>query len=253
MFSFDLFPAIVLILITGFLAYNTSFLKKKVIWHMSILQTLYLVVFPGILFVIFYSYVQSVIDRPLVPNNFLSDNTLTTIIMLAVLFTYGGLAIHAVTKMLSETALRYEETEVAQINSYFHRKFSHNLIYSGALAIVIGMTLLELNHTPGDGYDGWWKPILQGLAAGIISVASMYHYTHSKDNYTGRWADLKAAFLTLWIGFIVLLFGIWRMDPSLREYHLVIPVLSSLVLILILNIGLVVRRIRLTRNIKTTN
>ena len=112
MFSFDLFPAIVLILITGFLAYNTSFLKKKVIWHMSILQTLYLVVFPGILFVIFYSYVQSVIDRPLVPNIFLSDTILTTIIMLAVFFTYGWLVIPAVTMLLAEAALCYEEDEV---------------------------------------------------------------------------------------------------------------------------------------------
>ncbi len=249
MFSFDFFPAIVLFFFTGFLAYNTSFLKKKAIWHMSILQTLYLVVFPGILFVIFYSYIQSVIDRPLVANNFLSDNTLTTIIMLAVLFTYGGNAIHAVTKMLSETALRHEETEVAQINRYFHRKFSHNLIYSGALTIVIGLTLLELNHTPGSGYDGWWKPIIQGAAAGIIAIGSMYHYTHSRDNYTGRWADLKAVFLTLWMGFIVLVFGIWRINPSLRDYHLLIPVLSSLVLILILNIGLVIRRFRLMRSI----
>jgi hypothetical protein len=247
MFPFDHFSGAVVVLIFALVAQNTSFFKKKAIWHMSILQTLYLVIFPGVLFSIFYAYLEVVKARPLIEAPFLSDITLTNIIMLAVFFTYGGVAIHAVTKMLSETSLRYEDSEEAQINRYFHRKFSHNLIYSGSLSTVVGLTLLELNHTPGSGYDGWWPPIIQGGTAGFIIIASMYIYTHSKDNYTGRWADLKAAFLTLWVGFILLLYGAWRANPSLKEYQLIVPVMSSLTLIAILNIGLIIRRIRLSR------
>ncbi len=248
MFPLDHISGIVVVLVVALGAQNTSFFKKKAIWHMSILQTLYLIVFPGVLFTIIYAYLEVVKVRPLIENPFLSDTTLGNIIMLSLFFTYGGVAIHAVTKMLSETSLRYEDSEEAQINRYFHRKFSHNLIYSGGIITVISITLLELNHIPANGYDGWISPIIQGVIAGFIAIASMYIYTHSHDHYTGRWADLKAVFLTLWVGFILLLYGAWRANPSLKEYQLIVPVMSSLTLIGILNVGLLIRRVRLNRN-----
>lgn len=249
MFPVDIVSVFLVFLVSLPLIYKTSFLKKKAIWHMSILQTLFLVVVPGILFIIFYSYLQTVLGRPRVDNSFLSDSTLINLILLATLFTYGGTAIHAVTKMLSETSLRYEKTKVAELNSYFHLEFSHNLIYSGAVAMVIGMTLLEMNHAPLKGYDGLVKPVIQGLIGGSVLIIAMLHYTRSDDHYSGRWYDLKAAFLTIWIGLILILYSMWRATPSLREYQLVVPVFSALTLVSILNIGLIIRRLRKTHSL----
>lgn len=244
MFPIDFFSGVLVILVAALLVYRSSLLSKKAIWHLSMQQILYLVILPGILFIVFFSYIQTVLDRPFIPGGPFSDLTLVNIVMLSILFAYGGTAIHAVTKMLSETSLRHEHTEAAEINRYFHRKFSHNLMYSGCISIVIGMTLLELNHTPVKGYEGWRVPIIQGFIAGAVLIGSMYHYTRSRDNYTGRWADLKAVFLTLWIGLVLLLYSVWRLSPSLKEYQLLIPVLSGLVLIGILNMGLIIRRMR---------
>lgn len=249
MFSLDVVSLTLVIGVALLIAYNASFLRKKAIWHMSIIQTLFLVIVPGILFIIFYSYLQTVLSRPQVDNPFISDSALVNFILLAVLFTYGGTAIHAVTKMLSETSLRYEDSKEAELNSYFHLEFSHNLIYAGAIAIIIGLTLLELNHTPSSGYQGLFKPVMQGIIGGLVLIGAMINYTRSRDHYSGRWYDLKAVFLTIWVGLIIILYGMWRATPSLREYQLVIPVFSALTLISILNIGLIIRRLRKTRSL----
>ena len=146
---------LIVVLLGGILAYNISFLKNKKILHLSLLQVIYLVIIPGTIFVILYSYVRSLIGSPRVEHPFLPDTLLVNSIFLSALFAYGGVSVHAVTKMLAEAGLRNSTSEVAQLNKFFHLSFSHNLVYSGSIFMATGLTLLELNHSPGPGYSGW--------------------------------------------------------------------------------------------------
>ena len=212
--SNDIFSFILVLLFAITLLYRISFLRNRELWHMSLLQILFLIVVPGFLFVICYSYIQSIVQTPRISRPVFADSFLIDAILLSMLFGYGGIAIHAVTKMLAETALRYSGSEVAKLNKYFHLNFSHNLIYSSGLLVVVGMTLLELNHVPQKGYESWIAPIVRGFIVGMLWVLAMYEYTRSKDQYVGRWADLKAVFIILWLSFVLLLYGIWKINPA---------------------------------------
>lgn len=249
--NFDLFSIILVLSFAAILAYRASFLHQKKLFRLSLLQIFYLVVAPGIVFVMLYSYVRSIVQLPRVRQPFLSDNFLVSGILLSAFYFYGGLAIHAVTKMLSETALRSAKSEVAQLNKYFHLKFSHNLLYCGPLAVLIFTTLLELNHTPQKQvYDGLMSPVLRGLIVGVMFVVSIYNYTHSKDEYFGRLSDLKVTFISIWLGLLLMAYAVWRLDPAIKAYHLLLPMLSALTLLAAINMGLLVRWWRRNHKLK---
>ena len=123
-------------------------------------------VIPGFLFVLGYDYLQSILARPLTQQVVLPDILLTYLILLSFFFAYGGLAVHAVTKMLAEE-LRHEDSEANQINRFFHLSFSHNLVFGGVLLVVVGFVLLELNHVPSGEIGSVMFSVAKGLVLGV--------------------------------------------------------------------------------------
>lgn len=236
-----------ILIVSSVIIYRASFLHNRKIFRLSLLQILYLIILPGVFLIILSSYVQSITSRPLVNDPIFSDRVFTDVIYLTFFFTYGGIAIHAVTKMLSET-LRNDNSEAAQLNQYFHLNFSHNLIFSGMLMAFTNLALLELNHQPSLEPYSLVNLTIRGIVLGLGLILSMFHYTRSKDQYVGRWADLKATFITLWILIIMTLYFVRQIDPTLRQYDNILPIFLVLSLGAILNIALIVRKIRRTFN-----
>jgi hypothetical protein len=237
---------LVVVLFAAVLVYRVSFIRNKSIGYFSILQIIYLVVIPGFLFPMAYSYLQSILTRPLNQKIVLPDGLLVNVILLSLLFTYGGVAVHATTKMMAEL-LRGAKSGIVQdiqrMNKFFHLTFSHNLAYSGIVLAASGLVLLELNHIPGDP-QSFFEVIWKGIVLGFCLIAALFFYTRSADDYVGRWADLKIAFLVFWVGFVAVLYGVRKVNPRLNNYQLLIPALLSLSLVGVLNVVLVVRRLK---------
>lgn len=239
-----LFSLIVVFGFAAVLGYNVRFLREKSIGHFTLLQILYLVVIPGFLWVFGYSYLQSILRRSLNSELVLPDSFLINMTLLSMLFSYGGIAIHAITKMLAHTHLRHEQTEAAQLNRYFHQKFSHNLVFAGGVMIVAGFSLLELNHTPSTRPEGLILSVTTGVILGLSFLQGMYFYTRSKDQYTGRWADLKAVFFVVWLMGILILYGVRKVNPTISDYQFLIPAILSFSGIAFLNVVLAFRRLK---------
>lgn len=245
----DLLTLAVLLAFAAALAYSISFLHNKSIGYFSLLQILYLVVIPGFLYVMIFSAMQEILVRPQNPEVFLPDAFLTNLTLLSVLFTYGGLAIHTVTKMLKRALVGEEQSVALAINKYFHLSFSHNLFMSGAVLMVVALTLLEMNHLPRPTSAGMLATVLKGLFLGVSFVGGLFFYTRRDDyviyeGYTGRWADLKLVFVVAWMGGVLVIYAVRKLDPSLRQYSLLLPVLISFLIFALLNAVLVVRRLR---------
>lgn len=245
----DLLTLVVLLAFAAALAYNISFLHNKSIGYFSLLQILYLVVIPGFLYVMIFSAMQEILMRPQNPEVFLPDALLTNLTLLSVLFTYGGVAIHTVTKMLKRAIVGEKQSVALAINKYFHLSFSHNLFMSGAVLMVVALTLLEMNHLPRATSAGLLATVLKGLFLGVSFVGGLYFYTRRDDyviyeGYAGRWADLKLVFVVAWMGGVLVIYAVRKIDPSLRQYSLLLPVLISFLLFALLNAVLVVRRLR---------
>lgn len=237
-----------LIAILGFsavLVYPIGFLHRKKIWHLSLLQILYLVIIPGFLLVLGNSYIRQILERSAVATPFLSDGFLVNLILLSMFFSYGGVAIHAVTKMLSELLEKGDGNEdFATVNRFFHLNFSHNLIYGGLILLVFGFVMLEFNHIPSGGEGSLLWLVIKGLVLGVSLVVAMFLYTRSRSSYVGRWADLRAVFFMFWIVIIVMAYGIKRFNAVWRDYDFLIPSIIGFGVVAFLNAVLVFRRLK---------
>lgn len=192
-----------------------------------------------------FSYLQSTLRLPKSESSIISDGFLVNTILLSMMYSYGGIAIHAITKMFSDH-LKDTNTEIAQINKFFHLTFSHNLIYSGMAISSLGITLLELNHIPDNqpASIGWG--IFRGLLLGLSFAIFIYYYTRasSSNEYRGRWGDLKMVFGVVWIGFSLLLYIVQKFDIGFSEYQLLLPMFLSFAVLAGLSLILVIRRLK---------
>jgi hypothetical protein len=187
---------------------------------------------------------QSLLILPREAKTFLHDSALINIIYLSMFFTYGGVSMHAITKMLSHSGLRNSNSEAAQLNRYFHMSFSHNLVFGGCIIFSVALAMLELNHTNPTNIPGMTSLIIRGLLLAFVLLFAMYSYTRSRDQYVGRWSDFKAVFLITWASLVLIYLAIKKSDSSFYQYQLALPLFLALSLIGLLNIFLIVRRIR---------
>lgn len=225
-------------------SYRIQVLHTKKIWNLSIQQLIYLVLIPGLVFPMIFSYLLSMSRLPKSTYSFIPDGFLINVILLSLMFTYGGIAIHAITKMLSEF-LKDKNDEVAQINKFFHLSFSHNLVYSGILLTSLGITLLEINHVPDGNIISIGGGIIKGILLGISFAVFIYYYTKTSSNsYRGRWNDLKFFFGVVWIGFSLLLYVIQKFDIGFTEYQLLLPMLLSFSFVVGLSLILVFKKLK---------
>lgn len=225
------------------LVYQLQPLKRTKIWNLTLQQILLLIVIPGLIFPLIFSYLQMMLDLPKQEAILLSDGWIVNLTLMALLFAYGGIAIHAVTKVLSEH-LGGETHEAARINRFFHMTFSHNLAFAGIALASLGLALLELNHLPLESSQGTFWGVVRGLMLGGSFALAAYNYTRYTGGDLGRWNDLKLSFMVIWIAFGVLLYGVGRLEPRISEYQLLLPLLLSFSLMVALSLLLVVRRLK---------
>lgn len=231
------------VVLGGIFAYRMSFLQKKKLWHFSLQQIMVLVVLPGVFFPLIFSYLQTIVMLPRLPNALLPDKFLVNTVLLSILFSYGGVAIHAVTKEFN-VALSKIGGEIAEVNRFFHLTFSHNLAWAGSILALCGITLLEISHVNSYASYGVWGGILRGLLLSGVFILGTYSYTRYSSGDVGKWSDLKVLFIVVWMAFIALLYAVRRLDPRVTEYQLLLPSLLSFSLMAFLSFVLVFRRMR---------
>jgi len=236
--NIELITIFSVIVFASALAYKSSFLHNKKIGYISLLQVFYLILIPGILYSLIFSYILEVLDRPLNKNVFLKDSLLITFLLLSVLYTYGGVAIHSICKTLN-SYFEEKQSLAFKVNSYFHRDFSHNLVFIGAIATGTFFALLELNHgSPYPEQSKFLIIILNGLFVGLASILGLSFYKEKS------WLELKFFFLSLWIMIIVLGYAARTYLKVLKSYPFTLMMLIVFSFLASLNIFLFVRRFK---------
>jgi len=232
-------------------SHRLSILHRKKIKYFSLLQIFYIVIIPGILFTLLFTHLQSIISRPLLDDIIVSDKILTNSILLSALFTYGGVVIHSVTKLYATPRLlRYDKTKAGEMNKFFHLKFSHNLIYSGIVALFVSLVLLEMNHYPNDNPSAISRATIKGILFGLSLFSALLFYTRPdklfKDQklYIGTWADLKLTFAAIWMGLLLIVYSIQDVNPAIRDYQLIIPSLVALAMVATISVLLLIHHHR---------
>lgn len=238
-----LFTVLVVFVFVVASIYRIQSLHRKKIWHLSIQQMIHLVLIPGVLFPMVFSYLQVITRQPRNETVFLSDIFLVDTVLLSMMFAYGGVAIHAVTKMMQEYLIN-EKAEARQVNSFFHMTFSHNLTYAGMILASLGLTILELNHAPLQNPQSVYWGLIRGILLGASFFLTVFNYTRYSGGDFGRWNDLKVTFGAVWVAFAVLLYVIQKLDPRFSEYQLLLPMFLSFSVMAGLSLVLVFRRLK---------
>ncbi|PIS08792.1 hypothetical protein COT75_04900 [Candidatus Beckwithbacteria bacterium CG10_big_fil_rev_8_21_14_0_10_34_10] len=232
--------SIAAVLIFGsFLAYKSKFFHNKKIGYISFLQIFYLILIPGLLYTIIFSYLLDVLDRPLNDYVFIKDKILISLLLLSILYTYGGLAIHGVAKTVSSYFEKKDrDSLVFKVNEYFHMNFSHNLTFIGGVVTATCFALLELNHfSPYPKESSFLIIILNGCFIGLASVLGL-------SVYKRRWLELKFFFGSLWLMIIVLIYAVKPYIKNVESYPFTLMLLVAFSILAGLNIFLYVRRIK---------
>jgi hypothetical protein len=223
------------------MAYKSSFLRSKKIGQISLLQIVYLILVPGFVFTVIFSYLLDIIYRPLNKKVFLSDDLLIALLLISSLYAYGGVVIHAVSKTLSALFKKEEEKSlVFKANRYFHLKFSHNLFYIGATASATFFALLELNHLPfSENGDRIIFPVLNGILIGVALVASLILYKEKE------WMELKFFFLSLWILFALFIYTVKPYIKTIFSYPFSLSLLTAFCLVAGFSLFVSVKRLQI--------
>ncbi len=235
--NIELITIFSVIIFASALAYKSSFLQNKKIGYISLLQVFYLILIPGILYSIIFSYLLEILDRPLNNNIFLKDRLLITLLLLSILYTYGGIVIHSIGKTLN-SYFKKKQSLAFKVNSYFHRDFSHNLVFIGAIASGTFFSLLELNHiSPYPEQTKFLIIVLNGLFIGLASILSLSFYKRN-------WLELKFFFLSLWIMIIIVSYASKPYLKILKSYPFTLTMLIVFSFLASLNIFLFVRKFK---------
>lgn len=221
------------------LTYKLSFFHHKKIAFIPLIQLFNLIILPGVIYTIVFSYVLEIVDRPLNENNLFSDKLLLILFLLSMLYTYGGIAIHTLTKTLSSYFKPSDKTrDLFQVNSFFHLGFSHNLTFIGAFVSAGCFALLELNHqSPYPAQSRFIFTILGGIFLGLTLIASL-----ALNRWYKRWADLKYLFFTLWVLFIIILYALKPYIKNVKAYPITLVMLISFAFVAALSLFLSVRK-----------
>lgn len=238
-----------LIALIAILSFKLSFLKQKKIAYISLMQYLYLVIVPGILFSLIFTFILNINKR--LPNKevFLNNHILIILLLLSLFYTYGGLAIHAVTKTLSSCFSKNDDNLFAyRINKYFHLKFSHNITYAGACSSAVFLALLETNHLPPPNNSHCLLSLINGIVIGISFIIGINFYLHTRDSHsehkeTFPWSDLKFFFYAFWGVFLIFVYGIWPHLKNIGQYSITLSMFTACLVMAILSVFLYSRRL----------
>ncbi|MFC1710976.1 hypothetical protein ACFLZ1_00120 [Patescibacteria group bacterium] len=237
--SVELIAVIGVFALASTLAYKSSFLRNKKIGYISLMQILLLVLIPGVMFVFIFSFLLDILKRPLNQDVFLNDKIITISLLLSLLYVYGGMAIHFISKTLSSYFTKGQKKSlVYKINKHFHHSFSHNLAYAGAIFSSLNLVLLETNHIPPTDKNHPFLYILSGLLLGFSLIGSLIFYEKS------RWLELKYFFFVFWFSFILFLIYFRNNLLSIQNYPLASSFMVASLVVAGLNIFLSLRRIK---------
>ena len=228
-------------------AYKVQEFHRRRLGYLSLLQVLYSVVIPLVLVPMFYVYVKSILNKPMSSTVLVKDDILLLWLLLSAMFTYGGILIHGVTKMMAARVNKFVNEDLYSMIRYFHLSFSHNLVYIGVIMLGTSVALLEMNHVFNQEWGVFWA-LVRGFGMGLSLLLGMFFYQPYRDlkrkESFDKWMTLRLVFVISWVLMFVFWLGIRRVNPVLDTYQMVIPMLVSLALINFFSVLLVVKRLK---------
>lgn len=236
----ELLVLIAILLFGAAIAYRMSFFHNRRLGYISLIQVFYLIILPGVINTIIFSEVLDIISRPHNTRILFSDTLLASLLLLSVLYTYGGIAIHGLAKTLSRYFKPSQKNSMAYIVSeYFHWDFSHNLIYSGALLSALFFSMLELNHASSSTPPQQVLVIIiTGIFVGLSSIFALINYEKH------HWSQLKFFFFSLWIAIVMTLYTIKPYYRNLDDYPITLTMLITFGMLATLNLFIYVKRFK---------
>lgn len=208
---------ILIISVVTFIAvvsYRRPRLEQRVIKNIPLIDWFLIFVFPIFFYFGLVMIIKSVLLRERLNLLDFDDTQIIGIGTLFMIYSFVGISVHFVSKVLSRYIKRSKEPKVYQINELFHGKLSHYVTFACAYMVVFSLALLEINYP---------MPVrLTNLTIGaIISAGILAGFSAFKGIfYTNVWfGGYNKPFFLISLVFQLILSSIYRSQKLIMNYY----------------------------------
>ena len=171
------------IVFVGIISYRRPRLEERVIRSIPLIDWMIGLILPMGGFLALVLIVRNIVSRTAVEILDFDDFTLASFFIFFIMYTFVGISIHFVAKVLSRYITPNRHARIYQINEIFHGKLSHYISFVSILLAIFTLALWEINH-PLLGID----QITQAARIMTIIFGSLLGYSSAKAIfYTSGW------------------------------------------------------------------
>ena len=195
-------------------SYKRPRLEQKLIKQIPIIDWLLIFVFPIIFYFGLLTIVKSILLRARIDILDFEDIQLIGIGIIFMIYSYVGISVHFVAKVLSRYIKKEDNPKVYRINEIFHGKLSHYVTFACAYMVIFTLALLELNYPMFTILPEFYLVLIaiSGILAGYSSFKAIF--------YTNAWyGGYSKPFFLITLVFLIILKTIYRSHELMMGYY----------------------------------
>lgn len=164
-----------IVTLAAVLSYKRPRLEQKVFKNIPMLDWLYILGFPPLIYLGLVFIVINILGRTRVPILDFEDFVIICIGILFMVLAFVGQSIHFVGKVISRYLPINRHTLEYQVNEIFHGKLSHYMVMIFSLLTLFTIDLLELNHPQNSAVvrRNAWLIVTSGVILGASATRSV--------------------------------------------------------------------------------
>ena len=203
-----------LVIFIAVVSYRSPKLERKVIKNIPVIDWFIIFVFPIAFYFGLTMIIKNIMIRPRVDILDFEDVQILSIGGLFLIYSFVGLSVHFVGKVLSRYIRRSNNSKIYLINEIFHGKLSHYVVYVCTYLLVFTLALLEINYPLVEGLNRSLITIvlLAGILAGVSATKGIF--------YTNAWfGGYNRSLFLVTLAILTVLISIYRADGLKLVYY----------------------------------
>lgn len=221
-----------LIAFVAIVSYRRPKLEQRVIKEIPLIDWLNIMVFPLAVYFSLASIVRNVLQRPRVEVLDYDVFVLLSIGLIFLIYTFVGLSVHFVGKVLSRYFKKNTRLKIYKINEIFHGKLSHYITFVSVWMMMFILALLEVNFPVTYPMSRFtvWLIIFSGVVGGLAATKAIFYTNEWFGGYNKPLFFITLALLVV----LVNIFKVYQLRVAYYPFNLfIISMFFSIVAIFV--------------------
>jgi hypothetical protein len=166
----------------GSFCYKKPFFERKIIKNIPLIHWINLMIIPIFFYLGLAVVVRNILVRDRVTIVDIDDFYLISVLLIFLIYTFVGMSLHFVGKVLSLYIKPDHDSLAYQVNSVFHKKFSHYLSFICSMITLFGIAIIEINYPAITSLNKFQGSAL-ALSGALFGIAGVHAIHNALENY----------------------------------------------------------------------